>query len=236
MVVAEILNLTLKKQTMKTMWTHRVKFYKTPAASIETPTGLTGLIFIDADDNKLKVKSSTGAISVIADMDDIAAASTGVKPYKAFVALMTGSIASTTSGDLVVGRQYMIETLAAGDDFANVGYVAPGTSFIATDVTPTTWANSTEVIAVVASTPSLTILENGLSAVPAVAFVGTGKYTINGAALFPVGKTSVSISNTVATGGAVVPFGISQNDASGIAIVGVGEFSKVLVEIRVYNP
>lgn len=49
-----------------------------------------------------------------------------------------------TSGTLVVGRHYRIETYNADDDFTNVGAPrnASGQCFIATGTTPTKWTNS----------------------------------------------------------------------------------------------
>lgn len=52
----------------------------------------------------------------------------------------------STSGSLVVGRWYLINTLVSGDDFSNVGYVSQGTPFKATGTTPTNWTNGTQVI------------------------------------------------------------------------------------------
>lgn len=49
---------------------------------------------------------------------------------------------TTTSGLLVVGVSYKINTYVAGDDFTNVGGVnTSGTYFVATGTTPTTWTN-----------------------------------------------------------------------------------------------
>ena len=52
---------------------------------------------------------------------------------------------SQTSGELIVGQTYLIETLEIGDDFSNVGYVSEGVEFIATGTTPTVYVNSTVV-------------------------------------------------------------------------------------------
>ena len=51
----------------------------------------------------------------------------------------------TEVDSLIVGEEYLIETLAAGDDFSNVGYVNDGEIFIATGSTPTAWTNGTVV-------------------------------------------------------------------------------------------
>jgi len=51
-----------------------------------------------------------------------------------------------TSGTLVAGQEYTIDTFAAGDDFANVGGTnETGNVFVATGTTPTTWTNSSSL-------------------------------------------------------------------------------------------
>lgn len=52
---------------------------------------------------------------------------------------------TTTSGVLVAGKSYRIDTLLGTDNFSNVGYVTAGVAFTATGTTPTTWTNSTVV-------------------------------------------------------------------------------------------
>lgn len=47
---------------------------------------------------------------------------------------------------LVIGKRYVIENLAEGDNFSNVGYVSNRVPFTATGTTPTTWDNGTVVI------------------------------------------------------------------------------------------
>lgn len=51
--------------------------------------------------------------------------------------------------ELVIGETYEINTLEAGDDFANVGYTAVDTEFVATGTTPTVWRNSTAVFKII---------------------------------------------------------------------------------------
>lgn len=46
---------------------------------------------------------------------------------------------------LIIGEEYIIDSLQAGDDFSNVGYVSDGVSFIATGTTPTNWTNGTYI-------------------------------------------------------------------------------------------
>jgi hypothetical protein len=57
-----------------------------------------------------------------------------------------------TSGLLVIGKKYMA-FMETGDDFSNVGYVEDGVEFIATQTTPTVWANNTYVINITDSQP-----------------------------------------------------------------------------------
>lgn len=57
------------------------------------------------------------------------------------------SLASRTSGALVVGASYIVEAYVAGDDFVNVGGSnATDATFIATGTTPTTWTNNSSLI------------------------------------------------------------------------------------------
>ena len=49
------------------------------------------------------------------------------------------------NGNLLIGIQYTIPALTSGDDFSNVGYVADGVPFLATDIIPTIWINGTNV-------------------------------------------------------------------------------------------
>jgi hypothetical protein len=62
---------------------------------------------------------------------------TGVSP---------ASQTALTSGTLVMGKEYTIDTFVAGDDFANVGGTnVTGNTFVATGTTPTTWTNSSSL-------------------------------------------------------------------------------------------
>lgn len=51
----------------------------------------------------------------------------------------------STSGQLVIGTKYIIYQLNSGDSFSNVGFSAVSIPFIATNITPTNWSNSTTV-------------------------------------------------------------------------------------------
>lgn len=57
-----------------------------------------------------------------------------------------GSQTPITSGTLETGKNYIIDTYVAGDDFTNVGGTnVSGSEFTATGTTPTTWTNSSSL-------------------------------------------------------------------------------------------
>ena len=87
---------------------------------------------------------------------------TADKPYKVYTALLTQNISSQTSGYLIIGHVYSIDSVARGDDFSNVGYVEAGVPFVAIDDTVTTWSNGTSVKDITLSAPIATVLENTL--------------------------------------------------------------------------
>lgn len=66
--------------------------------------------------------------------------------YKVYSGLVKRNYTTRTQGILTVGNVYIIETLIAGDDFSNVGYVADGVPFTATGTMPTNWNNNTVII------------------------------------------------------------------------------------------
>jgi hypothetical protein len=93
-----------------------------------------------------------------------------IRPYKVFTALLTqsggSSTVNATSGLLIVGVSYNIDTYNAGDDFSNVGGPAAGLpgewdgySFLATGTTPNNWNNSSLLISDEGA-PVATVLEN----------------------------------------------------------------------------
>lgn len=47
--------------------------------------------------------------------------------------------------ELIIGEQYLIQTVEAGDDFSNVGFIEEGEIFTATGTIPTNWTNGTVV-------------------------------------------------------------------------------------------
>lgn len=59
--------------------------------------------------------------------------------------MIIGSSELTQGSPFIIGKKYNVETLEAGDDFTNIGYVSEGVSFIATGTTPTTWTNNSYV-------------------------------------------------------------------------------------------
>ena len=67
--------------------------------------------------------------------------------YRLPYADIGASQAALTSGTLVVGKRYIIDTYNASDDFTNVGAAsnASGVTFIATGTTPTTWTASSSL-------------------------------------------------------------------------------------------
>lgn len=54
-------------------------------------------------------------------------------------------ILTEVTAPLIVGEQYLIQTLAVGDNFTNIGFTEVDTPFVATKTTPTTWTNGTVV-------------------------------------------------------------------------------------------
>jgi hypothetical protein len=90
--------------------------------------------------------------------------------YKVFTALLTqsgtSSTVNATSGLLIVGVSYNIDTYNAGDDFSNVGGPAAGLqgewdgySFLATGTTPNNW-NNLSSLDYNTGAPVATVLEN----------------------------------------------------------------------------
>ena len=75
-----------------------------------------------------------------------------------------GSQTVITSGTLVTGKTYSIDTYVSGDDFTNVGGTnVSGAVFIATGTTPTTWTNSSSLRRVGAT---LALLPEGMQPAP----------------------------------------------------------------------
>lgn len=191
-------------------------------------------------DNPVEVGAPLGD-SDATTKDYVDTAIAAVKPYASYVALLTQTYVSSTSGLLVAGKTYQIDTLVAGDDFANVGYVAPSTPFIATGTTPTNWTNSTEVINTTDSAPVAVELENTLGEVPTFTYFSAGAYSLNiSAASFLATKTMVLIGAERAVSDAFMQgFRVSDNEIDFETINNAGAntdgiFSNTSIEIRVY--
>lgn len=89
-------------------------------------------------------------------------------------------VSSATSGVLVSGKRYQIQTFVAGDDFTNLGATAneTGIIFTATGTTPTDWTNGSTLIEIttdVAYSASAATLEAALEATEAVVGVSVTK-------------------------------------------------------------
>ena len=157
---------------------------------------------------------------------------TGSANPKVYVALLTQTTVSTTSGLLEVGKTYNIESLVAGDDFANVGYTADNTPFIATGTTPTVWSNSTEVVNITDSAPVATVLENSLPLAPTYSYVSGGNFIASAIGAFPLGKTCPSIENGISALGSVEANAAKRDSDDTIKISGTLDNTRF--EIRVY--
>lgn len=105
--------------------------------------------------------SSSNGIQSISEAVLSSGGSTPVTPtYKVYTAKIDTVIISTTSGTLVIGKTYVLAGVAAGDNFANVGYLADNVAFVATATTPTVWSNGTEVTNITDSQPTVIVLQD----------------------------------------------------------------------------
>jgi len=165
---------------------------------------------------------------------------TGSANPKVYVALLNQVTISTTSGLLEVGKTYIIKTLTAGDDFANVGYVDLSTPFVATGTTPTTWTNLTEVINMTDSAPVALVLENTIGGDIIWTYSGVREYNGTLSNAFPENKTAFFINLGETDFGSDVIF--SRNSNNDVFIMTAqsstntdGVLSNSTVEIRVYS-
>lgn len=129
----------------------------------------------------------TGDVTITGNLNVTGAigASGTTNGLKRWVAKLNQTAISTTSGALVEGNVYVINTLKVDDDFANVGYVEEGTPFEATGTTPTHWAHSTVVINLTDSVPVATVLQNTLGGDIVVERSEVGVYTLSLDGAFP---------------------------------------------------
>ena len=79
-----------------------------------------------------------------------------------------------TSGSLILGATYVINTILGSDNFSNVGFTTLGSNFIATNEIPTTWTNQTEVIKISDCKPNFgTVYTSGSLKVDTVYVINT---------------------------------------------------------------
>ena len=125
---------------------------------------------------------------------------------KKYVADLFQQTTSSTSGLLVVGVEYLINTVELGDNFVNVGYIGLGIPFTATGTTPTTWTNGTVVVNTKLSTPVATVLANNTEVAFSYEYIDKGVYYVTSSKpIFtgcgmgcPIGQhTQVTMTNTL---------------------------------------
>lgn len=114
----------------------------------------------------------TGSEIVVLNQDGVTktASVNDMKSFKVYTALLAQSGTDTSnqfisSGDLLIGRTYQIDTADGGADWTNVGSPnnTTGTYFIATDTTPNSWGTDGGGQLVYANAaPVATVLENTL--------------------------------------------------------------------------
>lgn len=177
-----------------------------------------------------RLNTNTSAITTLQGL-------VGTPPTR-YVALMTQTSISTTSGVLVVGKTYNIAALQLGDNFANVGYVADGTDFVASGTTPTTWTNSTSVLNVTDSAPVAEELQDGFTDRIEWSYVVAGDYIGTLAGAFTANKTAIIISqpsnSTAYLARAywidVNTVGVSTSD-TGVAADGILSLDTIIIEV-----
>ena len=173
-----------------------------------------------------------------------------IRPYKVFTALLTqsggSSTVNATSGLLIVGVSYNIDTYNAGDDFSNVGGPAAGLpgewdgySFLATGTTPNNWNNSSLLISDEGA-PVATVLENTIGNIY-FEYRSAGEYACKSNSLFTENKTTIDIDAYCQNGNPGTSLIYRDLDTS---IFTIGTYKGELgndylynnrLEIRVYN-
>jgi hypothetical protein len=123
--------------------------------------------------------------------------------YQVYTALLTQTGASTPNavGDLPLlpGTTYeIIDNDGGTADFTNVGAPNnnPGTYFVATGTTPTSWGdNLLGQLQYDSGAPTVIVLENTIGNIY-FKYTNPGEYTCESDNLFTIGKTTVFISDT----------------------------------------
>lgn len=178
-----------------------------------------------------------------------------IRPYKVFTALLTqsggSSTVNATSGLLIVGVSYNIDTYNAGDDFSNVGGPAAGLpgewdgySFLATGTTPNNWNNSSLLISDEGA-PVVTVLENTIGNIW-FTYNSAGEYSCNSDGLFTIGKTVNTLHQTgnISHYGDGIYYAYMQIDNENLQRISILDpglnpldtmLDAKLIEIRVYN-
>ena len=173
-----------------------------------------------------------------------------IRPYKVFTALLTqsggSSTVNATSGLLIVGVSYNIDTYNAGDDFSNVGGPAAGLpgewdgySFLATGTTPNNWNNSSLLISDEGA-PVATVLENTIGNIY-FEYKGAGEYACKSNSLFTENKTTIDIDAYCQNGNPETSLIYRDLDTSTFTIgtykgeLGNDYLYNNRLEIRVYN-
>jgi hypothetical protein len=126
----------------------------TDAGDVTTQLTENGKILSDNVDLLVQLNGLTSTAALI---DAVAATATArnehthsniaIETYDPLLTLYADTTKVTqTSGALVVGREYHVQTFVTGDDFTNVGGLnVSGTSFKASGTTPTIWTNLSEL-------------------------------------------------------------------------------------------
>ncbi len=150
--------------------------------------------------------------------------------YGVYAGIIKGNYTSTTSGLLVIGKTYNVIATLSTDDFSNVGWVTDGVDFVATGTTPTIWTNSSEVVNVTDSAPTIVELENSTGETVTPSYNATtfkDTITISGSA-FAVDKVGIV---SFAIGGTAVAFDIVDTST---VTAGTGASVDHYFEIRIY--
>ena len=171
------------------------------------------------------------------------------RPYKVYSALLFQEgegAANQTSGDLIIGARYRIDTYNTGDDFSNVANVISGVvnttgcEFIATGTTPTDYSN--ESLLYDTSAPIATVLENTIGNV-IWSYDDIGSYfaELRGGN-FDVTKTFINVTNGYYSNPYTIFGGVWEDDNTYLLVQSFDSSQtntnidgSAFIEIRVYN-